>query len=92
MRGPAIVALVEALLTRGRDRDLLEAEAAVDGLASVPTEPGFVLFDLPVLRLRAQVARARGDEVGYGEYRDRYAAMASSTEFRGHMALAAAMH
>ena len=34
------VILVEALLRRGNDTDLQEAQAAIDRLAAVPTEPG----------------------------------------------------
>jgi class 3 adenylate cyclase len=63
----------------------------IEQLAAVPTEPEFVLFTLPLLRLRALVARARGNEVVYGELRDQYAVMANRVRFRGHIALAAAM-
>ena len=53
--------LVEALLSRGSAADIKDAELVVDRLAAVPTEPGFVLHELPVLRLLALLARARGD-------------------------------
>ena len=55
-RGPAVTALVESLLRRGADPDLAEAKAAIDRLAAVPTDPGFVLHELPLLRLRALLA------------------------------------
>jgi adenylate cyclase len=61
--------LVEALLARGADGDLRQAQAAIDRLAEVPIEPGFVLNELPVVRLRALLARAHGDEA---DYRDSY--------------------
>ena len=88
--GPTIV-LVEALLRRGTDTDLQDAQTAIDQLAAVPTEPGFVIHDLCLLRLRALTARARGDEPGYREYRDRYRTMAKSLGFEGHIAWVEAM-
>ena len=38
-----------------------------------------------VLRLRALLARAHGDEAAYRDYRDRYRAMAIFLGFEGHM-------
>ena len=90
-RGPALTALVESLLRRGAEPDLAEAKAAIDRLAAVPTDPGFVLHELPLLRLRALLARAHGDEVTYEEFRDRYRGMAESLGFEGHIAIARAM-
>ena len=63
----------------------------MDRLAAVPTDPGFVLHELPLLRLRALLARARGDEVGYRDFADKYRTMANDLGFEGHMAIAAAM-
>ena len=83
--------LAEALLNRGIEGDLQEAQAAIDRLAEVPTEAGIVTFELLPLRLRALVARARGDEAGYRDYRDRYRALATSLGFEGHMKWAEAM-
>jgi adenylate cyclase len=45
-RGPATTVLVESLLRRGADADVQEANGAVERLASVPTDPGFVLHDI----------------------------------------------
>ena len=84
-RGPAVTALVESLLQRGAGSDIAEAQGAVDRLAAVPTDPGFVLHELPLLRLRALLARAHGDETSYRHYRDRYRARAASLGFEGHM-------
>jgi len=55
------------------------------------TDPGFVLNEIWLLRLRALLARAHGDETGYRDYRDRYRAMARSLGFEGHIAWAEAM-
>jgi adenylate cyclase len=87
----ATTALVEALLRRDADGDLQDAQAAIDRLAAVPTDPGFVLHEIWLLRLRALLARARGDEAGYREFRDRYRAKATRCGFEGHMELAEAM-
>ena len=84
-RGPPTSVLVEALLRRNADGDVQQAQAAIDRLAAVPTEPGFVLHELPLLRLGALLARAHGDDTGYRDYRDRYRAMATSLGFEGHM-------
>ena len=89
--GAAVLALVEFLLDRGTQADLHQAEAAMDCLAAVPTEPGFVLNDLPLLRMRALLARARDDKTGYRESADRYREMAHACDFEGHIALADAM-
>jgi adenylate cyclase len=89
--GPPTAVLVEALLRRGADTDLAEAQAAIDRLATVPTEPGFVLHDIWLLRLRALLARTRGDEAAYRDFRDRYRDMAETLGFEGHIAWAEAM-
>ncbi|MCV7125841.1 ATP-binding protein [Mycobacterium lacus] len=90
-RGPATTVLVEALLARGSAADVDDAELAVDRLAAVPTEPGFVLHELPVLRLRALLARTRGDEPGYQQFVQRFRARALEAEFEGYLAQAEAM-
>jgi len=90
-RGPATTVLVEALLRRGAETDLQEARAAIDHLAAVPTEPGFVLFEAPLGRLRALLARADGDEDAYRGFADHYRAMATSLGFEGHTAMAEAL-
>jgi len=86
----AISILVEALLQRGNDGDLDEAASAIDQLAAVPTDPGFVLNEISLLRLRALLAHARGEEAAYRDHRDRYRAMATSLGFEGHIKWAAA--
>jgi len=83
--------LVEALLQRGSAADLKETQVAVDRFATVPTDSGFVLRDVWLLRLRALLARAHGHETAYRDYRDRYRAMATELGFEGHMKWAEAM-
>jgi len=63
----------------------------IDRLAAIPTDPGFVLHDITLLRLRALLARARGDETAYRDYRDRYRDMARTLGYEGHIAWAEAM-
>ena len=64
-RGAATTTLVESLLGRRTGGDIAEARAAIDTLAAVPTDPGFVMHELPLLRMRALLARAQGDQDGY---------------------------
>jgi adenylate cyclase len=90
-RGAAVTVLVESLLHRGRDADVQEAQAAIDRLAAVPTEPGFVVYEVALLRMRALLARAYGDEVGYRQLADRYREMAVACGFEGHIAMADTM-
>ena len=90
-RGPATTVLAEALVARGRAGDIADAQRAVDKLAAVPTEPGFVLHELPVLRLRALIARAQGDEPGYQQFREGFRTKAQEADFEGYLAQAEAM-
>ena len=83
--------LIEALLRRGHDRDIEDAQHAIDRLAAVHTDPGFVIHEIVVLRLRALLAQANADDESYRRYRDRYRKMASELDFEGHMAMAEAM-
>jgi class 3 adenylate cyclase len=82
--------LVETLLDRGTDDDVVEAEAAIDRLARTPTE-GVAVRNIWLLRTQAQLTRARGDAATYAQCRDRYLDMAESLDFAGHMDWAAAM-
>lgn len=90
-RGAATEVLVEALLQRGDDADLADAQAAIDRLAAVQVEPGFVLFEITLLRLRALLARANGDEGGYRDFAARYLKRATDVGYEGHIAMAGAM-
>ncbi len=57
----------------------------------MPTEPGVVINEIWLLRLRALLAQAEGDEATYRDYRDRYRTMANDLGFEGHMQWAAEM-
>jgi len=82
---PATGVLLETLLDRGADADVAEAEAAITRLADAPADEGLVIRDIWLLRLRALLARAHGDEARYREYRDRYRNTAKTLEFEGHI-------
>jgi class 3 adenylate cyclase len=88
---PATGVLVETLLDRGGDDDVAEAESAVERLAAAPAADGLVTREIWLLRLRALLARARGDDTTYRDYRDRYRATATEVDFEGHIAWAEAM-
>ena len=81
----ATTTLVESLLRRDTDGDIAEAHVAIETLAAVPTDPGYVLNELPLLRLRALLAQARADHAAYRDYRDRYRKMANDLGFEGHI-------
>jgi hypothetical protein len=88
---PATGVLVETLLDRSADGDVAEAEAAIERLASAPADEGLATREIWLLRSRALLARANGDDTAYRDYRDRYRAMAKSLGFEGHMQWAEAM-
>ncbi len=83
--------LVETLLDRGAEGDLAEAQETVDRLANLPATEGWVVHEITVLRLRALLARARGDDVAYRDLAGRYRAMAESLGYEGHIDWAQAM-
>jgi hypothetical protein len=82
--------LVETLLARGTDADVREAEAAIERLAET-TVDDVPVRDVWLLRIRALLASAHGDEAAYRDHRDRYRAMATSLGFEGLIASAEAM-
>ena len=88
---PATGVLVETLLDRGADGDLVEAEAAIERLAAAPADEGLVIREIWLLRSRTLLARARGDMVAYTDLRDRYRDMAKTLGFEGHIEWAEAM-
>ncbi|MGB6764451.1 ATP-binding protein [Mycobacterium sp.] len=88
---PATGVLVETLLDRGANGDVVEAEAAIERLAAAPTDDGLAARDIVLLRLRALLARAHGDAATYAHFRDRYRDMARTLGFGGHIAWAEAM-
>jgi class 3 adenylate cyclase len=88
---PATGVLVETLLDRGTESDVVEAEAAIERLATAPADEGLVMRDIWLMRLRALLARAHGDDAAYAQFRDRYRDMARTLGFEGHIAWAEAM-
>ena len=88
---PATGVLVETLLDRGAESDLAEAESAIERLAATPADEGLVIREIWLLRLRALLTRARGDDVAYRDLVSRYRAMAESLGFEGHIAWAKAL-
>ncbi len=88
---PATAVLVETLLDRGAENDIAEAEAAIERLAAAPADDGLVMRDIWLLRLRALLARARGEGVSYLDFVNRYRDMATSLGFEGHIAWVEAM-
>ncbi len=85
------LASVEKLLARGGEGDVAPAEAAVDRLAAALPQASGTHAALEVLRLRALVARARGDKPTYRELVERYRAMAAPFGLKGSMAWAEGM-
>ena len=83
--------LVETLLERGAEDDLAEAHEAIDRLANLRGDQDSAMRDITLLRLRALLARGRGDDVAYRDVVSRYLAMAESLGFEGHIAWAEAM-
>jgi class 3 adenylate cyclase len=83
--------LVETLLDHGAASGVVESEAAIARLAAAPVDERFVLREITLLRLRALLARARGDDVAYRDLVSRYRAIAESLGFEGHIAWAQAM-
>ena len=88
---PATGVLVETLLDRAANGDVVEAKAAIERLAAAPADDGLVIREIWLLRLRALLARAHGDAAAYRDFRDRYRDMARSLGFEGHIAWAEAM-
>jgi len=82
---PPTRVFVEALLTRGGEADLQEAQTAIERLAAAPMDVAD--RDIWVLRLRALLAGARGDEAGYQDFSQRHRAMATKLGRLGHMAM-----
>lgn len=87
----ASTVFVGTLLDRGGEGDLAEAEAVTDRMATAPLEMASICGELWLLRLRALLADARGDEGVYHDYRDRYLTSATELGFEGHMQWAEAM-
>ncbi|WP_241519247.1 ATP-binding protein [Mycobacterium paraense] len=90
-RGLAACVLVEALLARSVPGDLAEAQAVIDELAAVPTDPGFVLNEISLHRMRALLARASAQQLSWAKAIAEYRALADAHGFEGHVAAAKAL-
>ena len=80
-RGRATEVLVQLLIERGSDGDRQQAQAAIDRLAAVPVDPGFVLHELPILRSRALLALARGDEISHRDFLEQHRARVTAVGY-----------
>ena len=87
-RGRATEVLVQLLLRRGSVGDQNDAQAALDRLAAVPTDRGFVLHELPLLRSRALLALAQGDETNCQNLMEQHRARAKAAGFEAVMVTA----
>ncbi|MGE2725977.1 ATP-binding protein [Mycolicibacterium pulveris] len=76
--------LVETLLQRAGPDDLAEAEEAIDRLVTVWAGAGSTMREVTLLRLRALLARGRGDQVTYRDLAGRYGQVTKSLGFEGH--------
>lgn len=84
--------LVETLVRRGTGDDLAEAAQVITQLGELRADQtGVAMRDVWLLRLKALVARARGDDASYLDLRTRYSQMAKSLGFEGHTIWADAM-
>jgi len=81
--------LVETLLERGTEADLADAQEAIDRLAGRSADSA--IPEITLLRLRALMARTRGDNDGFRDLASRYRARAESLGFEGHIAWAKAL-
>ena len=82
---PPTRVFVETLLARGGEADLQEAQTAIERLAAAPMD--VVDRDIWVLRLRALLAGARGDEAAHRDLSQQHRAMATKLGRLGHMAM-----
>ena len=89
-RGVATTVLVESLLLRGADGDIAEAQAAIERLAAVPTDPGTSCTNCPCVDAgtASTCPRRRGRLPGLSRSLPRHR---TTLGFEGHMKWAEAM-
>jgi hypothetical protein len=63
----------------------------MEWLANLAADQDSAMLDVTLLRLRALLARARGEDVAYRDLVYRYRAMAKSLGYEGHIAWAEAL-
>ena len=83
---PPTSMFVETLLARGGEADLQEAQTAIERLMAAPVDVAD--REVWVLRLRALLADARGDEAAHRKFSRQYRTMATKLGRLGHMAMA----
>ena len=88
---PTTGVLVETLLVAAATVTWPKPRPRSSGSRTRQPTTGWSIREIWLLRLRARLARAKGDEARYRDYRDRYRALAASLSFEGHMAMAEAM-
>ncbi|ULP38105.1 AAA family ATPase [Mycolicibacterium rufum] len=88
---PATGVVVATLLDHAAAGDIDRGKAAIDRLAAAPGGDGLVMRDIWLLRLRALLAGAHGDDATYRHFRDRYRSAAAEYGFEGHVQWGAAM-
>jgi class 3 adenylate cyclase len=76
---------VETLLSRGGEADLQDAQTAIERLAAAPMD--VMDREIWLLRLRALLAGARGDEAAQRDFLQQHRAMATKLGRLGHMAM-----
>ena len=86
----AIGILTEALIGRGSDDDLAEADVAIARLTNLLPDQASGIRETMLLRLRALLAHARADPA-YRDLAGRYRALAEAHGYEGHVAWARAM-
>ena len=79
------------LLATMTEPDVAEAETEIAVLAAPPANGGLMIREIWLERMRALLARARGDFAAYTHFRDRYRDMARTHGFEGHVAWAEGM-
>jgi hypothetical protein len=84
---PATGMLVDTLLTRGGEADLQEAQTAIERLAAAPNHE-MVDREILLLRARALLAGARGDEAAHRDLLRQHRVMATRLGRLGYMAMA----
>ena len=83
--------LVQTLLERGTQDDVAETQRVIDRLKIQCADQDSAMLEITLLRLRALLSRARGDDDAYPDLASRYCAMAKSLGFEGHIAWAEEM-
>lgn len=83
--------LVEVLLMHGTGDDRDEAHGLIEQLAGLRADHGSAMRDVTLLRLRALLARTRGDTSAWADLASRYHATAKTLGFEGHIAWAETM-